>query len=79
VPSSAPCILRPSPLHCSLPSLLEAATRLRHHRASVAALLQRRTIGRPEEIGSAALFLASEDSSFVNGVELFVDGGTAQI
>src|SRR6266853_5799199 len=36
-------------------------------------------IGRPEEIATVALFLASADSSFVNGVELFVDGGTAQI
>jgi len=36
-------------------------------------------IGRPEEIATVALFLASGDSSFVNGVELFVDGGTAQI
>ncbi len=36
-------------------------------------------IGQPEEIATAALFLASNDSSFVTGIELFVDGGTAQI
>jgi NAD(P)-dependent dehydrogenase (short-subunit alcohol dehydrogenase family) len=36
-------------------------------------------IGRPEEIATVALFLASDDSSFVNGVELFVDGGTNQV
>jgi NAD(P)-dependent dehydrogenase (short-subunit alcohol dehydrogenase family) len=36
-------------------------------------------MGRPEEIGKTALFLASEDSSFIAGVELFVDGGTAQV
>lgn len=35
--------------------------------------------GEPEESASAALFLASDDSSFVNGSELFVDGGSAQI
>jgi NAD(P)-dependent dehydrogenase (short-subunit alcohol dehydrogenase family) len=42
-------------------------------------LIPRGEIGRPEEIATAALFLASSDSSFVNGIELFVDGGVAQI
>lgn len=42
-------------------------------------LIPRGTMGRPEEIATAALFLASSDSSFVSGIELFVDGGTAQI
>ncbi|WP_165252419.1 SDR family NAD(P)-dependent oxidoreductase [Paludisphaera soli] len=42
-------------------------------------LIPRGTMGRPEEIATAALFLASGDSSFVNGSELFVDGGTAQV
>lgn len=36
-------------------------------------------VGRPEEIAAAALFLASDESSFVNGVELFADGGAAQV
>lgn len=36
-------------------------------------------VGEPEEIASAALFLASDDASFINGIELFVDGGQAQI
>jgi NAD(P)-dependent dehydrogenase (short-subunit alcohol dehydrogenase family) len=43
------------------------------------ALIPRGEMGRPEEIATVALFLASNDSSFVNGIELFVDGGTAQI
>jgi len=42
-------------------------------------LIPRGTIGQPREIATAALFLAANDSSFVNGIELFVDGGTAQI
>ncbi len=36
-------------------------------------------MGEPEEGAKVALFLASDDSSFVRGIELFVDGGRAQI
>jgi NAD(P)-dependent dehydrogenase (short-subunit alcohol dehydrogenase family) len=36
-------------------------------------------VGAPDEIAKAVVFLASDDSSFVNGIELFVDGGGAQI
>ncbi|BAY21164.1 short-chain dehydrogenase/reductase SDR [Calothrix sp. NIES-2100] len=36
-------------------------------------------VGKPDEIAKAVVFLASDDSSFVNGIELFVDGGMAQI
>jgi NAD(P)-dependent dehydrogenase (short-subunit alcohol dehydrogenase family) len=36
-------------------------------------------VGQPEEIASAALFLASDDSSFITGTELCVDGGLAQV
>jgi len=36
-------------------------------------------VGEPDEIAKAAVFLASDDASFVNGAELFVDGGQAQI
>ncbi len=42
-------------------------------------LIPWRRMGRPEEIATAVLFLASSDSSFVTGIELFVDGGAAQI
>jgi NAD(P)-dependent dehydrogenase (short-subunit alcohol dehydrogenase family) len=43
------------------------------------ALIPRGKMGRPEEIATVALFLASDDSSYVNGIELAVDGGTSAI
>src|SRR5258708_10441479 len=36
-------------------------------------------ISAPDEVAKAALYLASDDSSFVTGIELFVDGGRAQV
>lgn len=36
-------------------------------------------MGRPEDIANAALFLASDDSSFIMGIDLTVDGGMAQL
>jgi NAD(P)-dependent dehydrogenase (short-subunit alcohol dehydrogenase family) len=47
--------------------------------AQVAATTPLGRVGTPEEIAKAVVFLASDDSSYVAGVELFVDGGAAQI
>ena len=42
-------------------------------------LIPRGKMGRPEEIAAAALFLASDDSSYVNGMDFAVDGGFSAI
>jgi NAD(P)-dependent dehydrogenase (short-subunit alcohol dehydrogenase family) len=48
-------------------------------KAGFAAAIPIGRMGRADELAAAVLFLASEESSFVTGIELFVDGGTAQI
>jgi NAD(P)-dependent dehydrogenase (short-subunit alcohol dehydrogenase family) len=47
--------------------------------ARIASTIPMGRMGESDEIAKAALFLASDDSSFVTGIELFVDGGRAQI
>ena len=47
--------------------------------AQMAGLIPLGRVGTPEEIAKAVLFLASSDSSYVNGIELFVDGGMGQV
>jgi NAD(P)-dependent dehydrogenase (short-subunit alcohol dehydrogenase family) len=55
-------------------AVLDEATR-----AAFESLIPRGTMGRPEEIATVALFLASNDSSYVNGLELVADGGTTAL
>lgn len=48
-------------------------------RASVTAQIPMQRLALPREIAAAALFLVSDEASFITGVDLQVDGGTAQI
>ena len=47
--------------------------------AQLTAMVPLGRVGQPDEIAKAAVFLASDDASFVAGIELFVDGGSAQV
>ena len=47
--------------------------------ASLAATTVMGRVGTPDEIAKAVVFLASNDSSYITGIELFVDGGAGQV
>ena len=48
-------------------------------KVSLVAAVPMGRMGTPDEMANAAVFLASDDSSYVTGIELFVDGGMAQV
>jgi NAD(P)-dependent dehydrogenase (short-subunit alcohol dehydrogenase family) len=48
-------------------------------KAGISERVPLRRIGRPEEIASAVAFLASDDASYITGIELNVDGGMANL
>lgn len=67
-------VLSPGPIDTALFHTLP-----KEGRDQVVALIPRGQVGQPDEIATAALFLATSDASFVTGGELLVDGGVAQI
>jgi NAD(P)-dependent dehydrogenase (short-subunit alcohol dehydrogenase family) len=72
--------LSPGPIDTPILSGLAATEEeLRQFKAGMASQVPLGRMGTSDEIAKVALFLASDDSSFVTGIELFVDGGMAQI
>jgi len=73
-------VVSPGPIDTpGLRTLAPTKEQIPQFKAEIAANIPLGRIGEPEELASAVLFLASDESSFVNGIELFVDGGMAQI
>jgi NAD(P)-dependent dehydrogenase (short-subunit alcohol dehydrogenase family) len=73
-------VLTPGPTET--PGLMNGLARTGMQEKLVAGLIAEIPLGRlgnPDETAAVALFLASDDSSFMTGSEVFVDGGQAQI
>jgi NAD(P)-dependent dehydrogenase (short-subunit alcohol dehydrogenase family) len=66
-----------SPGYTDTPGLSQFVTD--EQKAAMAASVPLGRLGVPDDLGKAAVFLASDDSAYVNGIELFVDGGAGQI
>ena len=73
-------VVSPGPIATpGLDGLTETEEQARQFKAGMVADIPLGRLGAPDEVAKAVVFLASDDSSFVNGNELFVDGGFAQI
>jgi NAD(P)-dependent dehydrogenase (short-subunit alcohol dehydrogenase family) len=66
-----------SPGYTDTPGLAHFVTE--EEKTAMAASVPLGRLGTPDDLGKAAVFLASDDSAYVTGIELFVDGGAAQI
>jgi NAD(P)-dependent dehydrogenase (short-subunit alcohol dehydrogenase family) len=72
--------LSPGPIETpGVDGLADTEEARRQFRANLTAQVPLGRIGNADEIAKAAVFLASDDSSYVTGIELFVDGGMAQV
>jgi NAD(P)-dependent dehydrogenase (short-subunit alcohol dehydrogenase family) len=72
--------LSPGPIETpAIDGLAGDEEKSKQFKAQMASQVPLGRIGQPDEIAKAAVFLASDDSSYVTGIELFVDGGMIQV
>jgi NAD(P)-dependent dehydrogenase (short-subunit alcohol dehydrogenase family) len=62
-----------------LENLLASSEVGQQRRKTITSTVPLGRFGTPDEVAKAVVFLASDDSSFITGAELFVDGGFAQV
>jgi len=62
-----------------LSNLLNSSETGEQRKKMISTMVPLGRFGTPDEIAKAVVFLASDDSSYVTGIELFVDGGIAQV
>ena len=73
-------VISPGPIDTPiLDSLLPTKEETSQFKENMAGVVPMGRLGAPDEIAKAALFLATDESSYVTGIELFVDGGMAQV
>jgi len=72
--------ISPGPIDTpGLSGLAQTEEQVQQMKSGLASSVPLGRLGTPDEIAKAVVFLASDDSSYVTGIELFVDGGMAQI
>jgi NAD(P)-dependent dehydrogenase (short-subunit alcohol dehydrogenase family) len=72
--------ISPGPIEtAAMEGLTNTKEEFRQFKDNFAAAVPLGRVGQPDEIAKVAVFLASDDSSYVAGIELFVDGGMIQV
>jgi NAD(P)-dependent dehydrogenase (short-subunit alcohol dehydrogenase family) len=72
-------VVSPGPTETEIFKRGASPTQIEAVRAALGGVVPMKRMGEPEEVARAVLFLASPEASFINGVDLYVDGGTIEL